>query len=250
MSALASRARGAPRPGRRSARRAVSIGILAVSALALAATPIVVRATRPGLDVGVVPATVLPASPITPTVAAEPGPAVSTEANGPSLPQIAVRSALLEDYRPQRSSQPASLRIESIGVVAPVVPVGVDRDGRNVEVPADVDTVGWYRFGPAPGAAGSAVLLGHVDSYAQGPGAFFRLRELRPGDLVTVRFADGSRSSFRVVGRRSYPKDELPAGLFQRGGRPVLTLITCGGAFDEATRTYADNVVVFAAPAD
>jgi sortase (surface protein transpeptidase) len=160
-----------------------------------------------------------------------------------------VRSALLQDYRPPRSPAPTSLRIDAIGLVAPVAAVGVEADGRSIEVPADVGTIGWYRFGPVPGADGSAVLLGHVDSHVQGAGAFFRLRELRPGDLVTVRFADDARASFRVVGRRSFPKDELPTELFHRGGRPVLTLVTCGGAFDETTRTYADNVVVFAVPA-
>jgi hypothetical protein len=182
--------------------------------------------------------------------AAEPRPTAPVAAGGPSLPAIVVRSALLEDSRPPRSVAPTSLRIGAIRLDAPVLPVGVEDGGRGVEVPADVDTVGWYRFGPAPGAEGSAVLLGHVDSHVQGPGAFFRLRELRPGDVVSVRFADGTRTSFRVVGRRSYPKDELPAALFRRSGRPVLTLVTCGGAFDPATRTYADNVVVFAVPID
>jgi Sortase domain len=77
---------------------------------------------------------------------------------------------------------------------------------------------------------------------------FFRLRELGPGDLVSVGFTDGSRSTFRVVARRSFPKSALPAMLFERDGRPVLTLVTCGGAFDETTRSYSDNVVVFAVP--
>jgi hypothetical protein len=88
-----------------------------------------------------------------------------------------------------------------------------------------------------------------VDSRIQGPGVFFRLRELGPGDVVTVLFANGSRSSFEVVARRSYPKSRLPPELFQRSGRPILALVTCGGAFDQATRSYADNVVVFAVPA-
>jgi sortase (surface protein transpeptidase) len=126
------------------------------------------------------------------------------------------------------------------------VSVGVAVGTRNVEVPADIDTVGWYRFGPTPGARGSAMLLGHVDSRTQGPGVFFELRELEPGELVSVGFADGSRSTFRVVARRSYPKEALPPMAFERRGRPMLTLVTCGGSFDETTRSYSDNLVVFA----
>jgi hypothetical protein len=231
------------------------VALLGVSAAAIVATPIVVGNTRSDPDVGAVPATVRPGASLRPRTsgptagAIEPRPAIPTTASGPSPPGIVVRSALLQDYRPPRSPAPTSLRIDAIGLVAPVAAVGVEADGRSIEVPADVGTIGWYRFGPVPGADGSAVLLGHVDSHVQGAGAFFRLRELRPGDVVTVRFADDSRSSFRVVGRRSFPKDELPAELFQRSGRPVLTLVTCGGAFDETTRTYADNVVVFAVPA-
>ena len=147
---------------------------------------------------------------------------------------------------------PARVVIPSIGVDAPVVPVGVDRFTHQTEVPDDVDVVGWYRFGPTPGAPGSSLLLGHVDSRVQGLGAFFRLGEVQPGALITVRYAasDAGRhqASFVVVARRSYPKVDLPGRIFARGGRPVLALVTCGGAFNEATRHYADNVVVYAVP--
>ncbi len=144
---------------------------------------------------------------------------------------------------------PAGLRIPGIGVDAAVVPVGVDVGTGLTAVPEDIGRVGWYRFGPAPGEPGSAVLLGHVDSHDQGLGAFFRLSSLQPGDRVVVLLADGSSRAFTVVGRRSYPKTALPVAVFDRTGPPRLALITCGGAFDRATRHYADNVVVYAIPA-
>ena len=37
--------------------------------------------------------------------------------------------------------------------------------------------VAWYRYGPTPGAPGSAVLAGHVDWHGV-PGIFFHLSEL------------------------------------------------------------------------
>jgi hypothetical protein len=47
----------------------------------------------------------------------------------------------------------------------------------------------------------------------------------------------------------TYAKEELPVDqLFAREGAPVLTLVTCGGAFDRAEQRYLDNTVVSAAP--
>ena len=165
------------------------------------------------------------------------------------MSEIEVRSAGLEEYVPRTTGpRPIVLAIPAIGVRVHIVPVGVADGTGGIEVPPNVETIGWYRFGPSPGAQGSAVLIGHVDSWIQGPGAFFRLRDLQPGDLVSVSFTDDSTSSFRVVARRSYPKSGLPEMLFERRGRPIISLITCGGSFDQMTRTYSDNVVVFAVP--
>lgn len=139
------------------------------------------------------------------------------------------------------------MRFPGLDVDAAVVPVGVDGGGA-MEVPVDVATVGWYRFGPAPGApAGSAVLSGHVDDRVQGPGAFYQLVDLRPGDPVEITGADGTALGFQVVSSRSVAKEELPVDeLFARTGAPRLTLITCGGEFDPAARSYRENVVVVA----
>jgi sortase (surface protein transpeptidase) len=140
--------------------------------------------------------------------------------------------------------------VPSIGVDAPVVAVGVVVETGAMEVPSDVDEVGWYSPGPAPGAGeGSAVLSGHVDSRSQGPGAFFPLEQVEPGAEVAVTLADGSTRAYRVEARRRYPKQELPVNdLFAVTGAPRLILVTCGGAFDTVDRQYSDNVVVYALP--
>jgi sortase (surface protein transpeptidase) len=93
------------------------------------------------------------------------------------------------------------------------------------------------------------VIAGHVDSATQGGGAFFRLRDLRPGDEVTVAGSDGATRTFSVVSREVFEKAAVPLDqLFARDGPPRLTLITCGGAFDASSRHYRDNVVVTAQP--
>jgi hypothetical protein len=174
----------------------------------------------------------------------------TTEASRATTPTIGVQSGRLEDL-PRAASPPVRVRVDEPAIDAPVVAIGVDPGTSALEIPDDVTVAGWYRFGPTPGGPGSAVITAHVDSAAQGAGAFFRLRSTEPGAIVTVTYADGTERRFEVTGRRSYAKTALPAEqLFTRSGPPVLTLITCGGAFDRATRRYAENVVVFAVPVE
>ena len=108
-------------------------------------------------------------------------------------------------------------------------------------------TAGWYAGGPAPGAAGPAVLAGHVD-WNHRVGAFAAIDRLRAGDLVDVDRADGSRARFEVQSVRRVAKDRFPTGEVY-GNLPGagLRLITCGGAFDRDTRSYVDNVIVWGA---
>lgn len=145
---------------------------------------------------------------------------------------------------------PTRLEIPAIGLTAGVDRVGIDPTSGEFDVPPSVDRVGWYRFGPGlDAAAGSVVIAGHVDSAEQGPGAFFRLPELSPGDVVEVSDGEDTTYEFEVVGREVYAKDEVPLErFFARDGAPRLTLITCGGAFDPDAGSYQDNVVVTAAP--
>ncbi len=125
--------------------------------------------------------------------------------------------------------------------------MGVEADG-SLEIPADVSTVGWYEFGPAPGdPVGSAVLTGHVDDHIQGVGVFGRIGDLNPGDTVQVADAAGAVRTFSVIARESWPKPEVPLDrLFDRSGQPRLVLITCGGTFDRATRNYENNIAITA----
>lgn len=155
------------------------------------------------------------------------------------LPAFTHRSASLADV----SRVPARVRIDALGVDAPIVARGTDQRGQ-LDVPPDGGTVVWYRAGSVPGASGSAVLAAHVD-HAGAPGAFLHLDRLGPGDLVHVDLDDGSSRTFAVVRRHRYRKERLPVErLFTRDGDAVLTLITCGGRFNETTRHYDANTVV------
>ncbi|OMQ16425.1 hypothetical protein A7K94_0202635 [Modestobacter sp. VKM Ac-2676] len=148
----------------------------------------------------------------------------------------------------QPVAEPVSVSIPAIGVASDLMRLGLNDDG-TVEVPplGPDDQAGWYERGPAPGAVGPAALLGHVDSAAHGPGVFFELGALRPGDEVTVERADGTVAVFAVDRVERHPKDDFPTiEVYGDTDDAQLRLITCGGDFDSAARSYEDNVIALA----
>ena len=151
-----------------------------------------------------------------------------------------------EPSHPRFDALPARVRVPTIDVDHPLIPVGLNPDG-SMEIPHDVQEIGWYRVqGVLPGDDGTAVLAGHVDSRSQGPGAFYDLRHLDTGDQVTVSDGD-QQQEWVVTARRSYDKNTIPIeDIFLDHGEPRLVLITCGGAFDRTARSYRDNIVVYA----
>ncbi|WP_127503983.1 class F sortase [Actinoplanes solisilvae] len=181
------------------------------------------------------------------------GPAgVATSA--PASPSAAVAGPVpVHDGRPPAAAPvdaPVRLTVPALKLDATVDPVGIDRRSGDFAVPPSVDRVGWYRFGPGFSATtGSIVVAGHVDSAAEGEGAFFRLGALRTDDVITLAGPGERTRTFRVVARERYRKTAIPLGkYFARDGAARLTLITCGGPFDARTRHYRDNVVVTATP--
>jgi hypothetical protein len=166
------------------------------------------------------------------------------------VPVVARRSRHRHDrVRPKRRApRPARLEISTIGVRAPVIPLGLNPD-RSLEVPRRFDQSGWWTGGPRPGEPGPAVIAGHVDS-TDGPAVFYRLGDLRRGAVIAVVRHDGSRARFTVQRSERYPKAHFPtARVYAPTRGPTLRLITCGGAFDHSTGHYVDNTVVYAVAA-
>jgi hypothetical protein len=145
----------------------------------------------------------------------------------------------------REAPRPVRIRIPAIGVSAPVIPLGLNRD-RTMETPRNVSDTGWYGPGHEPGELGPAVIAGHVDS-VDGPAVFYRLRELRRGNVIRVGRADGSVVRFRVEGLERWPKAAFPTRrVFGRTPVSTLRLVTCSGNFDPDTRHYVDNTIVYA----
>lgn len=229
------------------------VAAVVVGALALGATMLLMAPDQQAGDVARAQAPVAPPTAAPPSPSAEPEPSEPSDDPSPSIAaseRIGVSSARLSDVSAADDPAPVRLVVDDIAISgAPIDPVGVESDG-GMEIPTDISRVGWYEYGPQPGAEqGTAVLTAHIDDRTQGKGVFYDLDELAAGDEVAVEMDDGSVERFTVDEIRQIPKVDLPTGdLFRRDGDPRLALITCGGQFDEASRHYLDNIVVLASP--
>ncbi|WHM39472.1 class F sortase [Streptomyces sp. BPTC-684] len=148
--------------------------------------------------------------------------------------------------RPLPPSRATGLAIPYLSLKVPVVGLGLDR-GRHLATPPvdDPKLAGWYRDGPTPGEAGTALAVGHRDTRT-GAAVFANLSMLRPGRLVEARRADGRVAVYTVDAVRKYDKARFPdEEVYGPRNRPELRLITCGGKFDRK-KGYESNVVVFA----
>ncbi len=142
-------------------------------------------------------------------------------------------------------SLPVRLSIASIGVDTIIQPTGLTNDG-DMAISDNAVEVAWYRLGPKPGEAGSAVIAGHY-GWKDGVGSVFNeLHTLRPGSTVTVYGDGGEAKSFTVLRIRTYNPDDDASEVFKsHDGKAYLNLITCSGEWNDSLKTYSERIVVF-----
>ena len=182
----------------------------------------------------------------------EPGPSALRE---PGVPErAALRVVPLAGGEAVASTtsvrKPRAVRVQvsTAGIDSAVRPVGVTPDGQ-MALPDRPEVLGWYRFGPAPGAGtGSVVLAGHLDSVRYGLGPLVGLREVEAGDGVLVTRSDGTVEDYTVTDVRRIDRSALPEELFARTGPERLRIITCGGEYVPDQGGYQQNLVVTAVP--
>ncbi|MBI4226014.1 class F sortase [Candidatus Roizmanbacteria bacterium] len=141
--------------------------------------------------------------------------------------------------------QPASVSIPKIQVAAPIEPVGTDENGK-MQLPQDINVVGWYSLGSKPGEAGNAVIAGHLDS-ATGEGAiFYNLKIVEPGDEIIITDQTGKENRFTVTDKVIYPYDQVPIDkVFGKSSQKRLNLITCTGAWNPLEKNYSHRTIIF-----
>ena len=213
-----------------------------------AATP---SATSTAASTGT--ATATPRATRTPTPTPTPAPTPTEE------PPVRSIQELTAEFGEPPGATFGRFRIPALGVDAPIGVRSVGTDGTmpTPTGPADVvwyDFNGWDGYGGAPGSGGNAVFSGHVDyaayvAYAgvnfRGRGVFFDLRNLSPGDVIEV-VVNGQTLTYQVAWREQVSANEGDwASLMSANvGGDSITLITCGGDFNFASREYSDRTVV------
>jgi sortase A len=141
-------------------------------------------------------------------------------------------------------TDPKFLRIPSIGVDAFVQKVGVDQNSQ-IAVPNNIHVVGWFVDSVLPGENGLSIIDGHLDGTRMG-GVFRHLAELVSGDTFEIEFGNGTIKQFRVIAVVRVGLDDAEDPLFSQIPTVAsqLNLITCGGTYDRATRTYDQRDIV------
>jgi hypothetical protein len=186
-------------------------------------------------------ASVAPTSPVTSRESASvrrpPAPAAETRRDG---------DRWIASTEPLAASPPVRVDIPGVGATAPTDPLGLNPDG-TLEVPDQFSRAGWYTGRPTPGETGPAIIVAHRAS-RRGPGAFWHLPEVQPGEEILVTRADGRRIVFVVDRLEQHPKDAFPTeAVYGPTSEAALRLITCGGPFEPTLGDhYRDNVIVFA----
>jgi hypothetical protein len=215
---------------------------VAVTVLAVIVAAGAVAAFRLSVPLG------MPAPPVsTATSPVAPTPPVREQRPAPPLQDAGGDArAPVPAREPLPRGEPTRVVIPVIEVDASLVRLGLRRD-RAMEVPA-FGLAGWYAEGSMPGHPGPAVVAAHVDSRS-GPDVFADLGRLAAGDHVHVDYDSGDRVTFVVTRSERTAKTALPAAsIWPLTNARLLTLITCGGAFDRSSGHYVDNVIVFTVP--
>lgn len=139
------------------------------------------------------------------------------------------------------------LRVDRLGVDAPVIEVGWDGD--TMAVPNDPKTLGWLGSSAhLDDQAGTSLIASHVADPRGRSGALAVLAQARVGDTVEWRGSNSSRVRFRVTAIERFPRSAgLPVRLFAADGPHVLRLVTCTHKVRRASGFhYTDNLVVSA----
>jgi LPXTG-site transpeptidase (sortase) family protein len=140
---------------------------------------------------------------------------------------------------------PKILHIPAINVSANIQYVGITKKG-NMATPNNFIDVGWYKYGPLPGAIGSAIIAGHVDDGFALPAVFSNLNKLKIGDNIYVETEGGDIIHFVVTDKKIYDYNAPTEDIFNQNDSSLLKLITCAGVWNEQYGTHDKRLVVTA----
>lgn len=142
---------------------------------------------------------------------------------------------------------PKYIAIPSIGIAnTPILKLGLLPSGA-IATPDNVYETGWYEASGLPGQSGAMFVYGHVSSWTA-DGIFYNLKELKPGDDVSITRGDNKVYVYEVVSSRVYPYNNVDMSQVLapiNATQPGLNLMTCTGQIIKGTSEFNERLVVF-----
>lgn len=168
-----------------------------------------------------------------------------------SATDIATESSFSEQSLSQshptsnQSAYPARLSVPSLNIDAKVQDVGINAKGA-IGIPTNFTDVAWYKHSTIPGMNGNAVIDGHVDNGLALAGVFKHLSNVKVGDDIYITTESGTKVHFIVKNVNSYNYKDISMETILNGSNDgaYLWLITCGGTWVPAQKTYDQRIVV------
>lgn len=167
--------------------------------------------------------------------------------------------------RPSTPAAPATPIEEEVEAPVGVAPVQFQMDRFVVDAPVEkgkiengvmIDPSGpwvitWYDQLSALGEGTNVVVAGHVDYWTTGPAVLYGFTDpgVVEGDQIRIIAENGEVFEYAVDWERLYNvAEELTPEVIQEDivgdtGEESLTIITCGGTFDQATGEYLERHV-------
>lgn len=177
----------------------------------------------------------------------EPGPPAPATASATASAPLATTDRAAAPNTAVRSSPygPSRLIIPALGINSTWIPLGWLPNGITMDSPPGPEDLGWYTFTAQPGDSSNAVFSGHVDWHTGAPALFEHLSDLGPGSEIDVMRADGRLVTYHVISSTWYGLYETPAApIIAPSALPEVTLITCGGVFNQSRREYDQRLIV------
>ncbi|MEN9614046.1 MAG: hypothetical protein RLZZ347_353 [Candidatus Parcubacteria bacterium] len=141
---------------------------------------------------------------------------------------------------------PTLLILPRLNIRASVESIGLTKDGA-LDTPKEPDIVAWFNAGPRPGEKGNAIIDGHYGWKDGIPAVFDSLSQTQIGDSISIQDDHGNVITFVVHKIQIYTKEDTTSDIFNAQDKDAhLVLITCQGAWNKASQSYAGRLIVFA----
>ena len=132
-----------------------------------------------------------------------------------------------------------TLKVPSLGLSMPIV--GVPFTNNDWDVSWLGNNAGWLENTAFPTWTGNSVITGHVWNADNTPGVFVKLKDLKYGDKIEVRFGN-QINTYEVTENSLIQPDQISLAI-QHKQSSWLTLLTCEG-YDTRSASYGARRIV------